>query len=72
MLGTLPSKVSFHLMSSGHFAGKCCTYSTFCTCVCSVEFQKCLLSFLFLGNERETGNGQGIFSRLEFSKATRD
>lgn len=74
MFGTLPSKAYSHLMASAHFAGKCCMYSTgrFCRYICSVRFQNHMLSFLFLGKKMETDSGQGILTRLEFSKAARD
>lgn len=74
MLETLSSKAYSHLMASAHFAGKCYTYSTgrFCRYACSVRFQNHMLSFLFLGKEMATENEQGILTRLEFSKATRD
>lgn len=41
-------------------------------CCSSVRFQNHMLSFLFLGKEMETDSGQGILTRLEFSKVTRD
>lgn len=74
MLGTLPSKAYSHLMALAHFAGKRYMYATgrFCRYVCSVRFQNHMLSFLFLGKEMETDSGQGVLTRLEFSKATRD
>lgn len=72
--GTLPSKAFSHLMASAHCAGKCNMYSTgrFCRYVCSVRFQNHMLSFLLLGKEMATDSEPGIFTRLEFSKATRD
>lgn len=72
--GTLPSKAYSHLITSSHFAGKCYMYSTgrFYRCICSVRFQKHMLSFLLLGKEMATDSEQGIFTRLEFSKETQD